>query len=104
MVFSLQADHSIGYSIPLLDSDMSVAKKMFKMNVFGVVTVTQAFAPLLIASKGTIINIRSVLGKMPLPGKDTTMQVKLQLLSSPTKCALSSLLGSQSDPRQYRCN
>lgn len=46
---------------------MSVAKKMFDVNVFAVVAVTQAFAPLLIASKGTIINIGSVLGKMPLP-------------------------------------
>jgi short-subunit dehydrogenase len=53
--------------MPLLDSDVSVAKKMFDVNVFAVVTVTQAFAPLLIASQGTIINIGSVLGKMPLP-------------------------------------
>ncbi|KAB8239005.1 hypothetical protein ETB97_009814 [Aspergillus alliaceus] len=56
-----------GYIMPLLDSDMSVAKKMFDVNVFAVVAVTQAFAPLLIASKGTIINIGSVLGKMPFP-------------------------------------
>ncbi|OKP10169.1 NADPH-dependent 1-acyldihydroxyacetone phosphate reductase [Penicillium subrubescens] len=54
-------------SMPLLDSDVSVAKKMFDVNVFAVGTVTQAFAPLLIASKGTIINIGSVLGKMPFP-------------------------------------
>jgi hypothetical protein len=53
--------------MPLLDSDVSVAKKMFDVNVFAVVTVTQAFAPLLIAAQGTIINIGSVLGKMPLP-------------------------------------
>jgi short-subunit dehydrogenase len=53
--------------MPLLDSDVSVAKKMFDVNVFAVVTVTQSFAPLLIASKGTIINIGSVLGKMPFP-------------------------------------
>ncbi|KAJ5662896.1 hypothetical protein N7507_003627 [Penicillium longicatenatum] len=56
-----------GYSMPLLDSDVSVAKAMFDVNVFAVVTVTQAFAPLLISSKGTIINIGSVLGKMPFP-------------------------------------
>jgi NAD(P)-dependent dehydrogenase (short-subunit alcohol dehydrogenase family) len=53
--------------MPLLDSDVSVAKKMFDVNVFAIVTVTQAFAPLLIAAQGTIINIGSVLGKMPLP-------------------------------------
>ncbi|KAF3394098.1 NADPH-dependent 1-acyldihydroxyacetone phosphate reductase [Penicillium rolfsii] len=56
-----------GYSMPLLDTDVSVAQKIFNVNVFAVVAVTQAFAPLLIASKGTIINIGSVLGKMPLP-------------------------------------
>ncbi|KAL3251346.1 short-chain dehydrogenase/reductase [Aspergillus welwitschiae] len=56
-----------GYCMPLLDSDSSVAKKIFDVNVFAVVAVTQAFAPLLIGSKGTIINIGSVLGKMPLP-------------------------------------
>ncbi|KAL5044240.1 hypothetical protein BDW71DRAFT_199111 [Aspergillus fruticulosus] len=56
-----------GYGMPLLDSDVSVAKKMFDVNVFAVVTVTQAFVPLLIASQGTIINIGSVLGKMPFP-------------------------------------
>ncbi|KAH8430655.1 SDR family oxidoreductase [Aspergillus melleus] len=56
-----------GYIMPLLDSDLSVAKKMFDVNVFAIVAVTQEFAPLLIASKGTIVNIGSVLGKMPLP-------------------------------------
>ncbi|KAJ5975741.1 hypothetical protein N7481_009448 [Penicillium waksmanii] len=54
-------------SMPLLDSDVSIAKNMFDVNVFAVVTITQAFAPLLIASKGTIVNIGSVLGKMPFP-------------------------------------
>ncbi|KAI9037197.1 uncharacterized protein KD926_000770 [Aspergillus affinis] len=58
--------HSINH-MPLLDSDIAVAKKVFDVNVFAVVAVTQAFAPLLIASKGTVINIGSVLGKMPLP-------------------------------------
>lgn len=64
---SPSTNYLAGYSMPLLDSDVSVAKEMFNVNVFAVVTVTQAFAPLLIATKGTIINIGSVLGKMPLP-------------------------------------
>jgi 1-acylglycerone phosphate reductase len=54
-----------GYALPLLDSDLEVAKKMFNVNVFAVVEVTTAFAPLLIAAKGTIINIGSVTGKFP---------------------------------------
>jgi 1-acylglycerone phosphate reductase len=40
---------------------------MFDVNVFALISVTQAFAPLLIASKGTIINIGSIAGKFPVP-------------------------------------
>ncbi|KAL5325625.1 hypothetical protein ACEPPN_006753 [Leptodophora sp. 'Broadleaf-Isolate-01'] len=56
-----------GYSMPLLDSDMPTIKNMYDVNVFAVVTVTKAFAPLLIATKGTIINIGSLSGVFPLP-------------------------------------
>jgi len=56
-----------GYSMPLLDSDTSLAKGMFDVNVFALVEVTQAFAPLLIASRGTVVNIGSILGHFPFP-------------------------------------
>jgi NAD(P)-dependent dehydrogenase (short-subunit alcohol dehydrogenase family) len=58
-----------GYNAPLLDSDIDVARKMFDVNVFAVIEVTKAFAPLLIASKGTIVNIGSIVGHFPLPCK-----------------------------------
>jgi short-subunit dehydrogenase len=45
----------IGYSQPLLDADIRVAKKLFEINVFGLVELTQKCASLLIKSKGTII-------------------------------------------------
>lgn len=51
--------------MPLLDAEVSVAQKMFDVNVFALVAVTQAFAPLLISSKGTIINIGSIAGLSP---------------------------------------
>ncbi|KAB8297997.1 hypothetical protein EYC80_001770 [Monilinia laxa] len=54
-----------GYSMPLLDTEVSVAQKMFDVNVFALIAVTQAFAPLLINSKGTIINIGSIAGLSP---------------------------------------
>ncbi|TGO29450.1 hypothetical protein BPAE_0015g00960 [Botrytis paeoniae] len=54
-----------GYAMPLLDSEVSVAQKMFDTNVFALVAVTQAFAPLLISSKGTVINIGSIAGISP---------------------------------------
>jgi len=56
-----------GYNQPLLDSDISVAKKMYDLNVFALIAVTQAFAPLLMASKGTIVNIGSIAGVAPIP-------------------------------------
>ena len=51
--------------MPLLDTSASAAKKMFDVNVFAIITMTQAFAPLLIKSKGTIVNIGSILGHTP---------------------------------------
>jgi len=56
-----------GYNLPLLDTDVSEAKKMFDVNVFALISVTKAFSPLLIASKGTVINIGSIAGKAPIP-------------------------------------
>lgn len=53
--------------MPVLDSDLEKARQMFDVNVFGVVAVTQAFAPLLIRSHGTILNIGSMMGYAPLP-------------------------------------
>lgn len=53
--------------MPLLDSNLSTAKQVFDVNVFALVSVTQAFSPLLIASQGTVVNIGSVLGHTPFP-------------------------------------
>lgn len=51
--------------MPLLDTEVSVAQKMFDVNVFALIAVTQAFSPLLIASQGTVINIGSIAGLSP---------------------------------------
>jgi short-subunit dehydrogenase len=77
--------------MPLLDADISVAKKMFDVNVFAVVAVTQAFTPLLIASKGTIINIGSVLGKMPYPwqGFYNASKAAVAMITDQTRIELS---------------
>ncbi|KUJ16581.1 NAD(P)-binding protein [Mollisia scopiformis] len=56
-----------GYSLPLLDTTREGARDLFDLNVFALIAVTQAFAPLLIASKGTIINIGSIAGVSPMP-------------------------------------
>ncbi|KAF1811396.1 NAD(P)-binding protein [Eremomyces bilateralis CBS 781.70] len=53
------------YTVPALDLDVEDVKQMFDANVFGVMRMVQAFAPLLIETKGTIVQIGSLAGKMP---------------------------------------
>ncbi|MCJ1392605.1 hypothetical protein MMC18_005475 [Xylographa bjoerkii] len=46
--------------MPTLDFDIETAKQMYDVNIWGLLRVTQACAPLLIAAKGTIVNISSI--------------------------------------------
>lgn len=47
---------------PLIESDMSDLEFLFDVNVYGVVRVTKAFAPMIIESEGRIVNISSIAG------------------------------------------
>jgi NAD(P)-dependent dehydrogenase (short-subunit alcohol dehydrogenase family) len=47
---------------PLIEAKESDLEFLFNVNVYGVFRVTQAFAPLIIASKGRIVNISSISG------------------------------------------
>ncbi len=53
--------------MPLLDVDLSEARKVFDTNVFGLLATTQSFAPLLLATKGKVVNISSVAQFVPVP-------------------------------------
>lgn len=53
------------FVMPLLDVDIQEARKLFDLNVFSILAVTQAFTPLLIQAKGCICNIGSVLALGP---------------------------------------
>ncbi|KAL9612349.1 MAG: hypothetical protein Q9167_003036 [Letrouitia subvulpina] len=44
---------------PVLDTDIDRAKELYEINVWGLIRVTQALSPLVIASKGSIVNISS---------------------------------------------
>ena len=55
------------YVMPVLDLDINKAKEMYEVNVWGVVAVTQAFAPLVISAKGSIVNMASIAGCMYPP-------------------------------------
>lgn len=51
-----------GY-MPALDEDLddpNAARRMFDVNFWGMLRTTQAFAPLLIAAGGTVVNIGSI--------------------------------------------
>jgi NAD(P)-dependent dehydrogenase (short-subunit alcohol dehydrogenase family) len=49
-----------GYTMPLLDVDVAHAQRLHDTNVWGVLRTIQAFADLLIASQGRVVNISSV--------------------------------------------
>jgi 1-acylglycerone phosphate reductase len=61
-----------GYQIPLLDADLDEARRLFDVNVWGVLAVTQAFAPLLIESAiagraPRVVNIGSIVSRTNPP-------------------------------------
>ena len=50
------------FVMPLLDTDIGEAKKMYDVNVWGLLSVTQGFAGMLVRSKGVVLNIASIAG------------------------------------------
>jgi len=54
----------ISYLTPLLDTDLTLAKKLFDTNFWSVLAMVKAFSPSVIAAKGKIINIGAVTGVM----------------------------------------
>lgn len=53
--------------MPILDEDLDVVKDLFQINFYGPLALTQAFAPLLIATKGVAVYITSVSGYLNIP-------------------------------------
>ncbi|KAF4549585.1 Short chain dehydrogenase-like protein 62 [Elsinoe fawcettii] len=57
----------LSYSMPMSDMDLEEAKASFNVNVWAQLAVTQAFLPLLIESKGMIVNQTSVVAVTAIP-------------------------------------
>lgn len=57
----------VGYCAPLLDINHQKARETFDSNVWGPILVIQKFSRLLIASKGTVVNIGSYVDALPVP-------------------------------------
>ncbi|KUJ11338.1 NAD(P)-binding protein [Mollisia scopiformis] len=55
------------YSMPISDLSIAESKKIFDVNVWAQIVVTQAFLPLLLKSKGMIVNQTSVVASMAVP-------------------------------------
>lgn len=52
---------------PILDASIDESKRVFDINLWGTLAITQAFAPLVIKAKGTIVNITSISGHLNVP-------------------------------------
>ena len=55
----------IAYTMPATDTDVQVVEKMYAVNVFGPMRMVRYFHKLVIAAKGTIVNIGSIGGITP---------------------------------------
>jgi 1-acylglycerone phosphate reductase len=53
--------------MPVLDININKAKRIFDTNFWGALAMTQAFAPLVIKAKGTIVNIGSISSHVNVP-------------------------------------
>ncbi|KAJ5365915.1 Short-chain dehydrogenase/reductase SDR [Penicillium concentricum] len=70
-----------GYSMPVSDISISEAKKIFDLNVWSTLAVTQAFLPLLLKSKGMIVNHTSVASLCSAPFQSAYNASKAALAS-----------------------
>ncbi|KAJ5083941.1 hypothetical protein NUU61_008520 [Penicillium alfredii] len=76
--------------MPILDETIETAREIFEINVWGPVAVTKAFAPLLIEAQGTLVNITSIAGHIPLPnmGSYAASKRSLEIISESLRLEL----------------
>jgi len=61
-LWGLVNNAGVGMFVPLTEARESDLELIFDVNVFGVFRVTKAFAPMIVESKGRIVNISSISG------------------------------------------
>lgn len=61
-LYAIVNNAGVGLMAPLIELDEDDLHFIFNVNVFGPVRITRAFAPLLIESKGRVVNIGSIAG------------------------------------------
>ena len=68
-LWGLVNNAGVNHLDPMLEANLDTTRWLFEVNVFGVIRVTQAFAPLLIESGGRVVTISSISGELAgLPG------------------------------------
>jgi len=82
---------TLGYTMPVLDVDIDIMKKVYDVNLYGVIRTTQVFSSLVIAAQGTIVIIGSIAGIMPYvfggtPLRSPLYQPLLQDISNISYC------------------
>lgn len=56
---------AVGYTMPATDTEIREVEKMFAVNVLGPMRMVRYFHRLLVATKGTIVNVGSIGGIVP---------------------------------------
>ncbi|KAI1330304.1 NAD(P)-binding protein [Xylariaceae sp. FL0255] len=79
-----------GYAMPILDIDIDKAQKLHDTNLWGTVRMVQAFAGLLIESRGRVINMSTIgaILNMPWISTYTSSKAALTLLSETLRLEL----------------
>ncbi|KAI1746387.1 hypothetical protein F4680DRAFT_19764 [Xylaria scruposa] len=83
----------VGLVMPLLDTSIDEARRLFDVNVWGMLAVTQAFAPLLLQARGAILNISSIAGavRMAWQGAYNSSKASVTFLSETLRIELEPL-------------
>ena len=66
-LYGLVNNAGVGVGGPLIEVEEDEVRWMFDVNIFGVFKITQAFAPLIIESKGRITTVGSIAGTISGP-------------------------------------
>ncbi|RKL39855.1 hypothetical protein BFJ72_g6584 [Fusarium proliferatum] len=57
----------VGYTAPLLDTDLDLAQRVYDTNIWGPIRIIQSFADLLIKKKGRLVNMCSISSVLHMP-------------------------------------
>ena len=91
LLIGLVNNAGVNKELPLEIQSLKNMRKVFDVNVFGLVETTQVFLPILKKNKGRIVNIGSVAGSVAVPMKGTYAASKfaLEALSDAMRMELS---------------